>query len=495
MTKGRTLGIALVAAVTAFLTAFAGIALADTLDADYLATSSNQGNLGVLSPGTSVTDKYFTLTLNCNGQGHAVPGTSLGFAVDVQNQSPTAGAGAGELSTVSASLVVPSSWPTDGTGCAGVADATGTITFAVNVPAGAATGTRRFKIALNPSDGDVANLDNIFVTYCVTACDTTGGGGGEPQNQPPTANAGSDVSGNEGSAIQLDGSDSADADGSIVSNVWTINATGIDAGGSCDIDDASSATPKVTCDDDSGTGSFVATLTVTDNSGATDDDTANVTVNNVAPVASNPSLSVNPWTGVANASFSYADAGDNDTHTASFSWGGTASANNGTASSTKTFAANTCQTISLTGKVTDDDGADSNEVTLADGTQQFPVYSAQILAPFKDGERNIVKAGNVVPVKIRITNPCTGGSVTDSNLFINYYKGVGDAVDSTPVAVAESVSSADGSGGQMRLADGFYIYNFATKPLMTGQDYTIRIWQGALNTGTVVLDAVIQPKK
>jgi hypothetical protein len=242
------------------------------------------------------------------------------------------------------------------------------------------------------------------------------------------------------------------------------------------------------------------TLTVDDQHGHTPSDQATVTVNNVAPVASSPSFALNPWTGVANASFSFSDAGTNDTHTASFSWTGATSSvtetnGAGTASSTKTFAPG-CYTLSVTGKVTDDDGADSNTVTLA-SNQQFPVYSVGFLPPIVDGERNIVKYNNVVPVKVSVTNPCTNALVS-VNLFVSYYQGDGDAVDSTPVDVATSVATPDGTSGQMRPADGFYIFNFSTKPLTAGLDYTIRIWKDAIGTnngGTVLLDAVLRPKK
>ena len=63
----------------------------------------------------------------------------------------------------------------------------------------------------------------------------------------------------------------------------------------------------------------------------------------------------------------------------------------------------------------------------------------------------------------------------------------------TPVIVAESVSSAD-SGTQMRVNGGGYIYNFSTKTLTAGQDYTIRIRVGS-TTGTIIAKALFQPKK
>ena len=59
--------------------------------------------------------------------------------------------------------------------------------------------------------------------------------------------------------------------------------------------------------------------------------------------------------------------------------------------------------------------------------------------------------------------------------------------------VAESVSNAD-SGTQMRLSGGGYIYNFSTKKMTAGKDYTIRIRDGS-TVGPIVLKALFQPKK
>ncbi len=122
------------------------------------------------------------------------------------------------------------------------------------------------------------------------------------------------------------------------------------------------------------------------------------------------------------------------------------------------------------------------------------------LPPIKDGERNIVKWGNVVPVKVAVTNPCTGAPVT-ANLYVSYYQGMGDPVDTTPVVIGESVATPDGTSGQMRQADGFYIFNFSTKPLTVNSDYTIRIWKDAIGglggsaSATFLADAVLRPKK
>lgn len=100
---------------------------------------------------------------------------------------------------------------------------------------------------------------------------------GTPSNQPPVANAGPDQSvtdsDNSGAeAVTLNGSNSSDSDGSIVTYDWS--APGI----SIADDEITSASFPV--------GVHTVTLTVIDGEGATDSDTAVITVN--APVPNQP---------------------------------------------------------------------------------------------------------------------------------------------------------------------------------------------------------------
>jgi hypothetical protein len=90
---------------------------------------------------------------------------------------------------------------------------------------------------------------------------------------------------------------------------------------------------------------------------------------------------------------------------------------------------------------------------------------------------------------------CSGQTITTPSLFITYVAGnlTDEYPDSTPIVLAESVSSAD-TGNQMRTSGGMYIYNFNTKLMTQGQDYTIRIREGS-STGPIILRALFQPKK
>jgi hypothetical protein len=112
------------------------------------------------------------------------------------------------------------------------------------------------------------------------------------------------------------------------------------------------------------------------------------------------------------------------------------------------------------------------------------------LAPLKDGARNVVKLGNVIPVKLSIRD-CSGNSLTNKTLSIWVTAGIlnpADVTDTTDLVTANSVSSAD-TTGFMRLADGHYMYNLATKGLVTGLPYTIVIKDGALVVATAVIEA------
>lgn len=88
-------------------------------------------------------------------------------------------------------------------------------------------------------------------------------------NSPPTADAGPDQIVNY-TLVTLDGTDSTDSDGTIVSYSWNF-------------DDGNTGTGSIVAHNYSTDGDYTVTLTVTDDGGATDDDTAEVTVDTVKP--------------------------------------------------------------------------------------------------------------------------------------------------------------------------------------------------------------------
>jgi len=171
-----------------------------------------------------------------------------------------------------------------------------------------------------------------------------------PGNLPPVADANGPYSGDEGSAINLDGTGSSDPVGDPLIYSWSIDS------GLCSFDDAASPTPQLTCTDQ---GNFTVTLVV-DNGQAADSDTAAVSVSNVAPTVSIDGVNLTPVTVGEDVTVtgSFTDPGTNDTHTAVWDWGdGTAA---GTVSGLNvgpdSHAYSTAGIYPIGLEVTDDDG-------------------------------------------------------------------------------------------------------------------------------------------
>jgi LmbE family N-acetylglucosaminyl deacetylase/ribosomal protein L14 len=186
-------------------------------------------------------------------------------------------------------------------------------------------------------------------------------------NQPPTANAGLDQSVDEGTAVSLPGS-GTDPDGTIAAYAWTQIA-----GPGVTLTNANTATASFTAPAVTVNTLLTFQLTVTDNLGATDTDTVNVTVNDV-PVANQPPTANAgaPQTVNEGATVTLPGNGtDTDGTIASYAWTQTAgptvtlsNANTATASFTAPrVSANTPLTFQLT--VTDNLGAtDTDTVNI-----------------------------------------------------------------------------------------------------------------------------------
>jgi hypothetical protein len=474
----RARGLTAIAVVAAVLVVAAGVAFADQLQSDSDALTAGVDNSAAtltLAPGTS------TVTpLSVGAQIKDTGSTDVTFPVSVTvtegqdlNNILTLGSPSGTTITAygnagEVSVPVTVTAPSSGLTCGANNQFMGKVRFE-------APGVSDTLLSDNPNDVIIS------LTVPGPACTQT--------NTPPTVNAGGPYSGGEGSDISLNGTAT---DNDTLDLTWTYALQGTWEGTpTCAFSDVKAEDPTISCNDD---GSVKVTLTADDGVNAPVSADATVTVTNVAPTASNGSFTYNNYTGAATASFDFADDGTNDTHSPAFSWAGATSGDvetdgAGTATSTKTLTPG-CYSLTVTGKTTDDEGADSNTLTLANAVQ-IDIYTAKFLPPIKDDERNFAKYGNVLPVKVQFTSSCTHLPVAPGpDLFLTYAKGTADTILGDEV-VATSVSSADGTGGQMRIADGFYIYNFTTKPLTCNTDYSLRVYMGS----TLILDATLSLKK
>jgi len=357
--------------------------------------------------------------------------------------------------------------------------------FSFSTLATATAGSRDIDVVAQDSTGNY-NVNGAAFHLVVSAPAATNA-------QPQIAADATSVTVDEGSEATMTGTWSDANAGNTVSlsaSVGTIVKAGTNAAGTWSWshtpgDNTAGTTVTITADD--GTGSANATNTAS----------FTLIANNVAPSKTADSFSFNPYSGLANASVSFSDPGWLDVVSSDFSGiADSATASFGPAASgplTGTFSTSQtytgCISDAISVRVSDDDG-DYFDHTFA-AADTLGRYTATFKAPLKDGYRNIAKLGNVIPVKIQVLD-CHGLPVTDRTLTIRLIKG--DTTDETEAGAvvldATSVSAAD-TDNVMRLADGFYIYNLATKGLATGTPFTILVKDGSY----LVNSALIELKK
>ena len=182
---------------------------------------------------------------------------SAEVSVEVKNNLPVADAGVDRFVAPDDSVSLDGSGSTDieGTELLTYSWDEGAVNHgteaSVTLPADLAIGAHT--ITLTVTDGDGAT-DSDEVTITVAA------------NQVPVANAGDDQAVVDGSAVNFDGSGSADADGTIVSYIWATE------------DDTVIATTATFSKSDFTVGSHTITLTVTDDDGETGSDEVTITL-------------------------------------------------------------------------------------------------------------------------------------------------------------------------------------------------------------------------
>ena len=300
-------------------------------------------------------------------------------------------------------------------------------------------------------------------TYTVVNSVTVTANGG-PINTPPNADAGPDQSATLPIALlmTLDGTGSNDPDGSITGYQWTQisgPAVSILTGAS---------TSKASVTGLSLAGDFVYKLTVTDNLGATDNDTMKITVNpllggNNPPVANagtNQTITLPTTT----ASLTGAGSTDADGTVTGYLWqqvsGPTTSAFSSTTSATPTVSnLTTAGTYQFRLTVTDDDGA-TNTATV-----NVVVNAAANVAP-------VANAGSNQTVTLPTTVTLNGGASTDADGVISSYLWQQLSGPNTSTLSSTTASSITVSG----LVAGTYQYRL-----------TVTDNGGATNSATVTI--------
>jgi hypothetical protein len=185
-----------------------------------------------------------------------------------------------------------------------------------------------------------------------------------PVCSPPTSDAGDDVAGSEGSAVALDGTITDEMDAA--SAHWTID----DA--ACTFADASATDTTVTCTDD---GEYTATLTADDGDYSPVQDTAMVTISNVAPTVTLSSENpLTPYATMTERTFNYSisDPGDDTVSAVTTSCGSSGSKVPGSDTNTNTSGSFRCvfdtapasSTVSASATDSDDDTGDADTQTV-----------------------------------------------------------------------------------------------------------------------------------
>ena len=173
-------------------------------------------------------------------------------------------------------------------------------------------------------------------------------------NAPPTATVEGDETVRTGADASLDAAGTGDSDGNVTAYRWDLDGDG-DA-------EQTGETAAVSFPDD---GTYSVTLTVTDDDGATDTATANVTVLNRRPEAAASANETEPLVG-APVAFDATDSADPDGAVERYEWDFDADGDFEREGAAVTTAFSDPGNRTVTVRVTDDDGATSEATVTVD---------------------------------------------------------------------------------------------------------------------------------
>jgi PKD repeat protein len=304
------------------------------------------------------------------------------------------------------------------------------FTFQVTGATGATSRTATQILLVGNFDGS-QTLETQFRTVEDTFTVGTGGGGG---NQSPTTQAGGPYSGSAGIAVSFSSSGSTDPDGTIASYAWSFGDGGT----------STLANPTHIY---TSAGSFTATLTVTDNQGATGTDQASVTISgggggNLAPAAQ----AGGPYSGTSGSAISFSSAGssDPDGAIASYLWDFGDGTTSTQANPAKSYAAAGSFTATLT--VTDNLGATGTDQAIV--TVTAPSSSATWSGAFGGLEAGF----NTYPLTLTLTLPQDISQTAGSPEALGTYA-VDSLVWDSSVVQYHSLTYLSNSGGSFNPTD------------------------------------------
>lgn len=237
-----------------------------------------------------------------------------------------------------------------------------------------------------------------------------------------------------------------------------------------------------------------------------DIDCGTTTPSNSAPVVSTAFLTATVnCQNEATLRTSFTDT-DSTSWTAAVDWDYDGSSFNGTSAGSVTSPFDLTHTYAAPGTytagvvVTDNQGAASNVAT--DSIDVLQTYSNSFLQPIENlqttGEKNTFKNGRVIPVKVTITDDCSGDAVTGTSGEAVTVKLTKAAIAGTGADAVETYADAGQSSGNTDLfrwsADGFWIYNLDSKALgmASGSTYELKILVDGIAAS---MAAALQPTK